>query len=579
MAVFGLLGIAVLSLGACDDSSDLLQMDFQLVLGRGDGPSGWIAAEGVITADTPDRFSEFLTKECNEKGICDLHKAGIITVGFHSKGGDLLAGMELGRMIRNMHLNTALARMVSNDDPAYSVDPWTEGWDGGQCESACAYAFFGGVSRQLTLFNADRLMNGPSKRGSLGVHQYYDGRGFASGEIGPKLERQAEKLRLIDETAKTQYYSGLIIDHLESMGINSDILLKSSKTHKGEMLYLEKNELLAANAITIDILIWRRDGKSTPQLLFGFQTPQDTTPDISANVFCLKNDDESYSVAMVLWFKPHVVMKAAKSDALAEFGNSLGQQEVERAEYNGFALSYGDSVAITHNLSMRFDVRQGGGAEMRFDAKLDHWQHIYENANGILTLEPIGRLAGRLLRLKRVNIFLDDVFWRAFSDLSEGKLGCSKRRKYSDVSATRSMETEYQKIRTSPFQPEKETHVIQKVAQLEFLEQIFFEEGASALSRNAQKKLDNLARRIAKVSGVNILLQGRTANREGEFATRETTLRLGADRNTAVASYLMRQGVKLSQIAAVSYGRERPIVDKTKEDTEAENRTVMIVLR
>ncbi len=570
MAVFGVLGIAALSFVVWEGSSNVSEMEFHLV------PSGltpaWIAAEGVIKEDTPARFSEFLSKKCKEQGICDLHKAGITTVGFHSKGGDVLAGMELGRIIRDMRLNTALARVVSKDDSAYHDDPWTEGWGGGQCESACAYAFFGGVSRQLTLFNADRVMNGPSKRGSLGVHQYYEGRGFASDEIGPKLESKAEQLKLKDETAKTQYYSALIVDHLGSMGIKSDILLKASQTHKGEMLYLEKNELLTANAITLDILVWRRSGSSS-MALGGVQSPHDVVSDVYATVDCIKNEDESYSVFMALSFKPGVV---ESPDDLTDSESSPRLGKDEQTEYNGFTLSYGGRVAVAENLSTRFydDGHGGEAAEMRFDAKLEKWEDIYDYANGVLTLEPVGRLARQRLRPRQVNVFLNDIFWGAFSDLANGKLHCSSR--YGGVSAARAIGSDYQKKQAAPSPSQKEAPVVQKTAKLEFLEQVFFEESVSILSRTAQIKLSTLARKIVRASDAHILLQGRTANKEGEFVTREATLRLGADRNTAVASYLMRQGVNPSQIAVVSYGRERPIADKAGE---AQNRTVTIVLR
>ena len=78
--------------------------------------------DGTIDDDAPNRLSTALD------GV-----AGKIAVWLNSPGGNLFAGMELGRIIRKHGAGTHII-------DHRTVLP-------GQCYSACALAFLGGVSR------------------------------------------------------------------------------------------------------------------------------------------------------------------------------------------------------------------------------------------------------------------------------------------------------------------------------------------------------------------------------------------------------------------------------------------------
>src|SRR3546814_9028218 len=112
--------------------------------------SDW--SSDVCSSDlTPDRFRRFLT-------AADIPRGARYEVYLHSPGGNLMAGIELGTIIRDYGFGTRVARSVpfSYSTPEFRF----EGEEDGHCFSACAFAFLGGRWR----IASDR---------SLGVHQHY----------------------------------------------------------------------------------------------------------------------------------------------------------------------------------------------------------------------------------------------------------------------------------------------------------------------------------------------------------------------------------------------------------------------
>jgi hypothetical protein len=96
----------------------------------------WIAAEGVITEDTPAQFTKFLA----------TYDAKLTTtIEFHSPGGNLAAGLALGRLIRAAGYSTRIGRTISLSDDVTSVYEYKRAI----CLSACAYAFLGGIDRSF----------------------------------------------------------------------------------------------------------------------------------------------------------------------------------------------------------------------------------------------------------------------------------------------------------------------------------------------------------------------------------------------------------------------------------------------
>jgi hypothetical protein len=93
----------------------------------------FLQAIGTITKETPAEFARFMASD-----------AGKISkdLALHSPGGDVLAGLELGRAIRHARLNTSIGRSIPLEG-VMRVYRYKEA----TCASACAYAFLGGIGR------------------------------------------------------------------------------------------------------------------------------------------------------------------------------------------------------------------------------------------------------------------------------------------------------------------------------------------------------------------------------------------------------------------------------------------------
>ena len=98
-----------------------------------------IFLEGEIDAGAPARLAPVL-KRAEETGA---------DVYLDSPGGSLLAGMEIGRMLRRAGANTHVGSAVmKKPDPRYPGAQLMESLPGG-CYSSCALAYLGGVYRYI----------------------------------------------------------------------------------------------------------------------------------------------------------------------------------------------------------------------------------------------------------------------------------------------------------------------------------------------------------------------------------------------------------------------------------------------
>jgi len=186
-------------------SADAGEMTFTLA-GTGGNCNGceWVAAEGEITGDTPQRFCEFIA----------THDPHLIIL--NSPGGSLAGGIELGRLIRETGATTAVGdtRSLTGDLADY------EETIPGVCVSACAFAFMGGVERWID----------PEDR--LGVHQFYS----VSGDD------------LDSET--TQQLVGYTLMYVLQMGIDPALVVASSGTSPDEIYWFSHSEIKELNLDT-----------------------------------------------------------------------------------------------------------------------------------------------------------------------------------------------------------------------------------------------------------------------------------------------------------------------------------------
>jgi peptidoglycan-associated lipoprotein len=105
-------------------------------------------------------------------------------------------------------------------------------------------------------------------------------------------------------------------------------------------------------------------------------------------------------------------------------------------------------------------------------------------------------------------------------------------------------------------------------------DRVFFDYDSSVLSSESQAVLDRQAAWLAQYADVKIVVEGHCDER----GTREYNLALGERRANAARSYLVSKGVDAKRVSTVSYGKERPAVVGSGEESYSKNRRSVTVL-
>ena len=90
-----------------------------------------IVADGVIEAETPQTFVDFLKAGSSDSKLRRI-------VFFNSRGGNVVASMVFGHILRELKIAGVVGRFDASGDPGPYV---------GECLSACVYALMGAVRR------------------------------------------------------------------------------------------------------------------------------------------------------------------------------------------------------------------------------------------------------------------------------------------------------------------------------------------------------------------------------------------------------------------------------------------------
>lgn len=172
-------------------------------------------AVGTITEDTPAAFEAYA--KANAMGGRYLE--------FHSPGGNLMAAIKLGELIRANGYVTSL---------------------GAVCASACAYALLGGVWRYTVAtnfddpdeFNHDQRFAGASGT-KYGVHQFYQ---------KDALSEPVRKAFSAIDRSGDQVIMGLLLDYTLRMGADIRLItLAASVPPWQDMRWLTADEMIAWN--------------------------------------------------------------------------------------------------------------------------------------------------------------------------------------------------------------------------------------------------------------------------------------------------------------------------------------------
>lgn len=151
------------------------------------GPAA-IYIDGYIHRPTVDAIAH----------VANLGVGGPVLIYFNSPGGDLVASIELGQVIRAKGYSTRVGRKGPSGSPLP-----------GRCESGCPFAFAGGKFRFL------------ESSSSMGVHQFYRASGARDGDL-----------------SLGQVASALVATHLSNMGVSVRLMNLAASAGSDAMHYL-----------------------------------------------------------------------------------------------------------------------------------------------------------------------------------------------------------------------------------------------------------------------------------------------------------------------------------------------------
>lgn len=113
-----------------------------------------------------------------------------------------------------------------------------------------------------------------------------------------------------------------------------------------------------------------------------------------------------------------------------------------------------------------------------------------------------------------------------------------------------------------------------EIEEVEVQDRVFFGYDSSKLSEDAKKILTTQAEWLKSDPSVTITIEGHCDER----GTREYNLALGEKRANSARSFLVSNGVEISRIKVISYGKERPAFFGGKDESLAKNRRAVTVV-
>ncbi len=251
------------------------------VIGTVNGDTPAIFADGDFTPDTPKALQTFLDRSTYTPDT---------RIFLNSLGGDLGAGMEVGRIINKAHLNTGVARNTRDPELAGGIDLHANSHIyPGYCVSACSLAFLGGRSRQVehgaTYAVHQVSMNCVDKRRARSRFPWVP---IPDVNYCPELN---------EALAMVQIASGAVVEYVTSMGADPIFLTEMSKAGPNTVNALTEDQL---NAYRINFKIgaeeWAYDTDASGQFFLQFTQADEWKKD-RVEIYC----DRSGGPRLFLW--------------------------------------------------------------------------------------------------------------------------------------------------------------------------------------------------------------------------------------------------------------------------------------
>ncbi len=283
------------------------------VIGSSEGDKPAIFGDGDFTLDTPNALRAFLERSTVTPDT---------TIFLHSLGGDLGAGMEVGRLIRDARLNTGVGRNTRDPEQADSIDLYSNSRIyPGYCVSACTLAFLGGVARHVNAGSTYAVhqvsMNCTDRRQARLRYPWVPVPGVT---YCPELN---EALSMV------QIASGAVVEYVRSMGADPIFLTEMSKAGPNAVNALTEEQL---NAYRINFTMrtsqWTYETDAQGQF-FLRHTRGDQWKEDRIEFFC----DRTGGPRLFMWLVHDTRRATGRTDAehivdLATQGLTLGWQLV-----------------------------------------------------------------------------------------------------------------------------------------------------------------------------------------------------------------------------------------------------------
>lgn len=106
-------------------------------------------------------------------------------------------------------------------------------------------------------------------------------------------------------------------------------------------------------------------------------------------------------------------------------------------------------------------------------------------------------------------------------------------------------------------------------------DRVFFELDSSSLSADARRQVESWASWLEAYPLINVMIEGHADER----GTREYNYALGDRRAAAVKGYLVQLGIDPGRVSTTSFGKDRPEVLGSNQQSWAQNRRGVMVVQ
>lgn len=317
------------------------------------GESRAIFGDGDFTLSTPNTLREFLKQSDYSPDT---------TIYLNSRGGDLAAGMEVGDIIRDAHLNTGVARNQRDESERGAIDPLanTRVYPG-YCISACTLAFLGGVSRKVDAGS------------TYAVHQV----------AMDCIQKDAARKRfpwvllagvnycpeLSEAVAMVQVATGAVVKYVQDKGADPLFLSEMSKADSRSINPLTQAQLDAFRInFTLSEEVWKFDTDPAGGFFLGYEQ-KDEWRAHTVQFYC----DRSSGPRLYMWvvhdtrrstgrLDPQKILELAQRGVTAQWTlpapKEDGFPDVRQTTLEPYEIIKAPEVTKYDNVSMTIDVSQ-----------------------------------------------------------------------------------------------------------------------------------------------------------------------------------------------------------------------------